>query len=124
MIRNPVNWFEIAVSDIERAKRFYESVFALSLTDMSTDEGGDYWAFPMDDALVGAGGALTTMEGTKSGAGGTLIYFSCDDCSVEQARVEPAGGKVLQPKMKIGDYGHIAICMDTEGNTIGLHSMR
>jgi predicted enzyme related to lactoylglutathione lyase len=76
----------------------------------------------MSEKLVGAGGALTTMEGMKPGGGGTLIYFACEDCAVEQARVEPAGGRVLQPKMKIGDYGFISICMDTEGNPIGLYS--
>ncbi len=111
-----------AVSDIERAKRFYEAVFALTLTNMPTPEGGEYWTFPMSDTLMGAGGALTTMEGMQPGPGGTLIYFACDDCAVEQARVEPAGGKVLQPKMAIGEYGFIAICMDTEGNPIGLYS--
>ncbi len=66
--------------------------------------------------------ALTTMEGMQPGSGGTLIHFACDDCAVEQARVEPAGGKVPRPKMKIGDDGFIAICMDTEGNSIGLYS--
>jgi predicted enzyme related to lactoylglutathione lyase len=122
MASNPVTWFEIAVTDLERAKGFYEAVFALTLTNMPTPEGEDYWTFPMDDSRVGAGGALTTMEGMKPGPGGTLIYFACEDCAVEQARVEPAGGKVLQPKMKIGAYGFIAVCLDTEGNPIGLYS--
>lgn len=119
---NPVNWFEIAVSDIDRARRFYETVFDVQLTNMPLPEGGDYWTFPMRDDQMGAGGALTTMEGMTPGGGGTLIYFHCDDCATEQARVEPAGGKVLQAKMAIGSYGCIAICMDTEGNTIGLYS--
>jgi hypothetical protein len=57
------------------------------------------------------------------GDGGTLVYFSCADCATEAARVAGAGGVVCQPKMGIGEYGHIAIVQDTEGNTIGLHSM-
>ena len=57
------------------------------------------------------------------GAGGTLVYFTCTDCSVEEARVEKAGGKILQPKMSIGEHGFCSIVMDTEGNPIGLHSM-
>jgi len=122
MVSNPVTWFEIAVSEMDRARRFYEAVFALTLTDMPTPEGGEYWTFPMNETLMGAGGALTTMDGMKPGGGGTLVYFGCEDCEVEQGRVEPAGGKVIQPKMKIGDYGFIAICMDTEGNLIGLYS--
>ena len=73
MTPHPVTWFEIAVTDLERAKGFYEAVFALTLTNMPTPEGEDYWTFPMDDSRVGAGGALTTMEGMKPGRGGTLI---------------------------------------------------
>ncbi len=122
MASNPVTWFEIAVSDIGRARQFYETVFGLTLTNLPTPDGGEYWTFPMSETLPGAGGALTTMDGMKPGGGGTLIYFACEDCAVEQSRVEPAGGKVLRPKMKIGDYGFIAICTDTEGNPIGLYS--
>lgn len=122
MPSNPVQWFEIAVADVERAKTFYETVFQVSLTNMPSPGVPDYWTFPMKDDLVGAGGALTRMEGMNPGAGGTLIYFHCDDCSTEQARVEPAGGKLLQPKMAVGEYGFIAVAMDTEGNSIGLYS--
>jgi predicted enzyme related to lactoylglutathione lyase len=55
------------------------------------------------------------MEGIQPEGSGTLSYFSCEDCNLEQARVEPAGGRVLQSKMKIGDSGFIAIGMGTEG---------
>ena len=122
MASNPVQWFEIAVADMNRARQFYEAVFEVSLTNMPSPGVPEYWTFPMKDDLVGAGGALTKMEGMSPGAGGTLIYFHCDDCATEQARVEPAGGKVLQPKMAVANYGFIAIVMDSEGNTIGLYS--
>ncbi|MCA1763853.1 MAG: hypothetical protein LC664_12800 [Flavobacteriales bacterium] len=59
-----------------------------------------------------------------SGAGGTLVYFACEDCATETSRVANAGGKVLQEKFKIGDHGFCSIVMDTEGNTVGLHSMK
>jgi predicted enzyme related to lactoylglutathione lyase len=62
------------------------------------------------------------MEGMAPGGGGTLIYFSCVDCAVEESRVEAAGGRVLKPKMAIGAYGFISLVLDSEGNTIGLHS--
>jgi hypothetical protein len=52
------------------------------------------------------------------------VYFACTDCAVEQGRVEAAGGKVFKPKFAIGPYGHCALLIDTEGNTIGLHSMQ
>jgi predicted enzyme related to lactoylglutathione lyase len=63
------------------------------------------------------------MDGCAAGGGGTLVYFNCGDCAVEASRVEAAGGRVYKEKFAIGEYGFIAIAADTEGNTIGLHSM-
>jgi predicted enzyme related to lactoylglutathione lyase len=119
---NPVNWFEIYVSDMERAKHFYESVLALKLEKLPSPDM-EYWAFPMQTDRVGAGGALARMEGASPGPGGTLIYFSCEDCAVEESRVEPAGGRVQKAKMSIGEYGFMSLVMDSEGNLIGLHSL-
>ncbi len=73
---------------------------------------------------MGAAGALVRMDGVPSGGGGTLVYFSCDDCAVEQGRVQAAGGTVFKPKFSIAPHGHIALVVDTEGNCIGLHSMQ
>ena len=81
-------------------------------------------SFPWSEDERNISGALVKMDGMKAGAGGTLVYFVCEDCSVEENRVKNAGGKVCQPKMAIGDYGFCSIIMDTEGNTIGLHSMK
>lgn len=64
------------------------------------------------------------MHGCAAGGGGTLIYFSCEDCAVETARVTANGGRVLRDKFAIGEYGFIAIICDSEGNTVGLHSMK
>lgn len=73
----------------------------------------------------GASGALCRMEnGQCGGGGGTIIYFSSNDCAVEASRIETAGGKVFMPKTPIGPYGFIALGVDTEGNTFGLHSSR
>ena len=71
---------------------------------------------------MGAGGALAKMEGMAPGGGGTLIYVHCDDCAVEESRVAAAGGTVLKAKMSIGAYGFMSLVVDTEGNSIGLHS--
>jgi len=120
---NPVNWFEIYVSDMERAKHFYESVFDLKLEQLPNPDM-EYWTFPMQDDRMGAGGALVRMEGVTPAPGGTLVYFSCKDCGVEEALVEPAGGQVQKPKMSIGEFGFISLVMDSEGNMIGLHSMQ
>jgi predicted enzyme related to lactoylglutathione lyase len=53
-----------------------------------------------------------------------MIYFSVADCAVEQERVVAAGGKVLRPKFSIGQFGWVSLCMDTEGNMLGLNSMQ
>jgi hypothetical protein len=64
------------------------------------------------------------MEGKDSGGGGTLVYFSCADCGVEATRAAQNGGQIVREKFPIGDYGFIALIVDTEGNVIGLHSMK
>lgn len=73
---------------------------------------------------VGASGALVRMEGVSSGRNSTLVYFSCADCAVEATRVAASGGRVQRDKMSIGEYGFIALIEDTEGNMIGLHSLK
>jgi hypothetical protein len=119
---NPVIWFEIYVQDMERAKRFYESVFQVELQKLNSPEL-ELWGFPMDMNRIGASGALVKMEGVPSGGNSTLVYFSCADCAVEAARVVEFGGRIHKDKFSIGEYGSIALVFDTEGNMFGLHSM-
>jgi predicted enzyme related to lactoylglutathione lyase len=123
MKNNPVGWFEIYVEDAARAKAFYESVFKLKLDRLSNPEL-EMWAFPMQMDRMGASGALVRMPGFSSGGNSTLVYFSCEDCAVEAGRVEAAGGRIQRPKLSIGEYGFIALAFDTEGNMIGLHSLK
>ena len=55
----------------------------------------------------------------------TLVYLNCNgtlDSVV--SRVEKAGGNVVMPKTDIGPPGFIAVVVDTEGNSVGLHSER
>lgn len=128
MKSNPVGWFEIYVQDMPRAKAFYEAVFQGSLEELKNPDpdafaGMEMWAFPMSMEGSGAAGALVKMPGCPSG-GSTLVYFSCEDCSVEAERAAAHGGKIFRTKMPIGQYGFIAMVVDTEGNMIGLHSMQ
>ncbi len=120
--RNPVGWFEIYVQDMERARAFYQNTFQVTLERLESP-GIELWAFPMLHDKPGCAGALAKMEGKDSGGGGTLIYFSCADCAVEAARAAQNGGRVVKEKFSIGQYGFIALLLDTEGNMIGLHSM-
>jgi predicted enzyme related to lactoylglutathione lyase len=123
MAGNPVPWFEIYVADMARARAFYEAVFNVVLEQLPVEDM-EYWSFPMEEGRYGAGGALAKMDGATPGPGGTMVYFGCEDCAVEEARVEAAGGKVVRPKMSIGpSYGFISLLTDSEGNMIGLHSM-
>lgn len=122
MTNNPIVWFEIYVQDMERAKRFYETVLELQLQKLESP-GMEMWAFPMLMDAPGASGSLVKMAGVPSGGNSTLVYFTCTDCAVEAGRVAAAGGRVRQEKMSIGEYGFIALAVDTEGNMFGLHSM-
>jgi predicted enzyme related to lactoylglutathione lyase len=125
MKTNPVGWFEIYVENMERAKTFYEAVLQYKLEHLeSPDSEIDLWSFPMSEEGYGASGALAKMEGCSPGGGGTLVYFGCEDCAVEAARAAKNGGRVFKEKMAIGKYGFIALVHDTEGNMIGLHSMK
>jgi len=120
---NPVCWFEIYVQDMTRAKNFYEGVLEVKLEKLNNPEI-EMSAFSMDAEKVGAGGALVKMPGFPSGKNSTLVYFACEDCAVEEARVEKFGGRIQRPKMSIGQYGFISLVFDTEGNMIGLYSQK
>ncbi|MEH6456840.1 MAG: VOC family protein [Cocleimonas sp.] len=126
-IKNPIAWFEIYVDDMSRAKLFYENVFAVVLEkiDDPTDVNSmmEMLAFPSNMEDYGAAGAIVKMDGYPAGGQGTIVYFNCDDCINEESRVVTAGGNVTQTKMSIGEFGFMSLITDTEGNTIGLHSM-
>ena len=127
---NPVGWFEIYVQDIDRAQKFYESVLGVSMTDLPTP-GTDplkmkVFTPPGENAMErpGSTGTIVHMPGFPSGGNSTIVYFMSPDCSIEEARVEAAGGKVFKSKFSIGDYGFISLCNDPDGNMFGIHSMK
>lgn len=125
--KNPFTWVEIYVADMNRAQQFYETVFEMKMAELPMPaEVGDMqmMSFPWAAGERNISGALVKMEYIKPGQGGTIAYFACDDCSVEESRVAQAGGKVLQAKMSIGKHGFCSMVADTEGNMIGLHSMK
>ncbi|MFQ3612595.1 MAG: VOC family protein [Cyanobacteriota bacterium] len=122
---NAIGWFDLYVEDIDRAVTFYEAVFQQRLEPIDDPTGEtDMRGFPANMGAYGAAGALVKSPHSCPGPGGTMIYFSVDDCTEEQTRVAAAGGKVLRPKFSIGQSGWVALCMDTEGNVFGLNSMR
>ena len=125
MANNPVGWFEIYVQDMARARRFYEAVLQVKLDKLNAPgDDLEMWAFPMQMERYGAPGALVKMAGVPSGGNSVLVYFSCEDCAVQAGRAVEAGGRIMREKFAIGEYGFIALAFDSEGNMIGLHSMR
>lgn len=120
-----VGWFDIYVEDMDRAQAFYEAVLDTTLSPMDdpNDPTAQMRAFGDDFTSHGAGGALVKLPYAQPGPGGSMVYFSCDDCAVEEARVSAAGGSIVQSKSPIGEHGFVAVVADTEGNMIGLHSV-
>ncbi len=122
MKTNPVNWFEIPVNDMERARKFYESVFDVELSMLSMRPMQMY-QFPMVDDTCGSAGTLVQAEGYKPSHDGTLVYFSVGDIDGTLGKVIASGGKTILPKMSIAEYGFVAHFEDSEGNKVALHSM-
>jgi predicted enzyme related to lactoylglutathione lyase len=120
---NTLNWFEIPVSDFDRAKKFYEAVFGFTMQVM--DFGG--FKMGMFPSVPGNGklsGAIVHGDSYKPSKEGALVYFNGDpDLQVALDKVEAAGGKILQPKTQITpEYGNMAVFLDSEGNRVALHS--
>ncbi len=122
---NAIGWFDIYVTDMNRAVAFYESVLQQKLAPIGDPTGEtQMMSFPADMGVYGAGGALVKSSHARPGAGGTLVYFSVEDCAQEESRVVAAGGKVVRPKFSIEEFGWVSLCEDTEGNLFGLSSMK
>lgn len=120
-----VNWFDIPVTDMNRAKAFYSTLLGGELHDEANDvamgKAGAMAILPFQD---GVGGALMQGDDYTPSRQGSIVYLNGgDDLSVPLGKVEAAGGKVLTDKISIGENGFIAFLLDTEGNRVGLHSM-
>lgn len=120
-----VNWFDIPVTDMNRAKAFYSTLLGGELHDEANDvamgKAGAMAILPFQD---GVGGALMQGDDYTPSRQGSIVYLNGgDDLSVPLGKVEAAGGKVLTDKIRIGENGFIAFFLDTEGNRVGLHSM-
>jgi predicted enzyme related to lactoylglutathione lyase len=123
---NAISWFEIGTIDIDRATKFYEAIFGITLNRLDLPEV-KMRMFPVDDMMKGIGGALVDTKGfhKPSATDGPLIYLNGNpDLQRILDKVEAAGGKIMMPKTEISpEYGFMGLFMDTEGNRIGLHSV-
>jgi len=122
MKQNMVSWFEIAVTDMDRAQAFYEKVFDTKVTVQ--DFGGVLMGwFPHEGGAPGAMGSLVKNENYTPSEAGSLLYFHTDDIDTELGRVTAAGGQVRQEKTLISpETGYMAVFIDSEGNRMALYS--
>lgn len=124
--KNAISWFEIPATDLDRAQKFYETIFETKLIPLDM-ENIQMRMFPIDDPGSGIGGAVCKADGfyKPSSTDGPLIYLNGNpDVQNILDRVEAAGGKIMVPKTEISpEYGFMGVIVDTEGNRIGLHSV-
>jgi predicted enzyme related to lactoylglutathione lyase len=120
---NPINWFEIPVHDLNRAKTFYEQVFETRLDVFDMGEVRMAW-FPRPENTVGSSGGLIQAPGRTPARTGTVVFFSVPDIDATLAAVEKHGGKIVMPKTSGGEHGAIAHFEDSEGNLVALFSNR
>lgn len=120
---NSINWFEIPVIDMARAKHFYQVIFSIHMDEMSM-EGILMASFPYDSGNGKTAGALVMNEMYTPSTNGIVIYLNANpDLSTVLEKVEQQGGKIVMPKTLITpEIGYMAFVIDTEGNKIGLHS--
>jgi predicted enzyme related to lactoylglutathione lyase len=127
MENNVVGWFEIPVKDMERAISFYEKVFGFQLERHQMGPLDMAW-FPFYEEGSGSPGSLVHYPDAYQPSGdGVLIYLTAKsgDLSNELAKIEKAGGKILQGKTQISEeYGYMALFTDSEGNRLALHSRK
>ena len=125
MKNNVVGWFEIPVTDMDRAVKFYETILGIELSRQPMGDLDMAW-FPWVEGGLGASGSLVRHpQFYKPSADGTLVYLTppSGDLATELGRVEGAGGTVLQQKTLITEeIGYMGVFLDTEGNRVAIHS--
>jgi uncharacterized protein len=125
-MKNAISWFEIGTAELNRATKFYETIFGIKLNSLDLPNI-KMRMFPLDDMMTGVGGAIVHSGGfhKPSATDGPLIYLNANpDVQNVLDKVEEAGGKIMVPKTLISpEYGYMAVIIDTEGNRIALHSV-
>ena len=115
---NPVVYFEIPVTNMERAQHFYQTVFEIAFEEEIID-GNEMALFPFSEKETGITGALAKGNSYRPGREGTLVYFGTDQIDDVLLKAQQNGGTVLYPKTA-NEYGYVAEFEDTEGNRVGL----
>ncbi len=119
MHKNPGSYFEIPVTDMQRARAFYEGVFEYDFV-LDNIHGNEMAYLPFEEEAKGITGALAKGETYKPSHDGSLIYLQVHDIKKIIARAIEHGGKELFPRTQANEYGFVAEIEDSEGNRIGL----
>ncbi len=123
-LNHAISWFEIPVTDMARAKKFYETIFGFNLIDLEIGDGLKMAMFPTEEGTIG--GALNKHpDFYKPSQEGALVYLNASpDLQDVLSKVEGAGGKIIVHKTQISpEYGYMAVFNDCEGNRVALHSI-
>lgn len=118
--------FEIHVSDMERAKKFYGEVFGWTFQDWSEYAGMPYFgAVTGDEKEPGINGALMQRKGNPPETSAAMNGFSCtmgvENYDQTEAKILENGGKVALPKHALPGMAWQGYYLDPEGNVFGVH---
>jgi predicted enzyme related to lactoylglutathione lyase len=120
---NSINWFEIPATDIERAKKFYETIFNIKMEPLQEMMGMKMVGFPWEAGSGKANGALVQSDMHTPSMHGVIIYLNANPSLQDVIdRIDAAGGEVLMPKTQISaEIGYMGFFKDSEGNKLALH---
>ncbi|WP_202701926.1 VOC family protein [Flavobacterium sp. UGB4466] len=117
---NPVVYFEIPVTNIERAIQFYSAVFSFEF-EREFIHDNEMAFFPLIEGNNGISGALAQGEIYKPTIDGTLVYLNTENIEETIDLAIENGAEILFPITSNGEFGWVAEFKDCEGNRIALH---
>jgi uncharacterized protein len=122
-MNNLISIVEIPIADFPRAVKFYQTILGVTIQEMEMD-GVKLGVLPNDEGTVNV--VLANGSDYKPSADGALIYLNAgEDLQPTLDKVGQNGGQVIVPKTIISpEMGYFALFIDTEGNKMGLHSMK
>lgn len=123
MKNNIIPWVEIPVTDMNRAKAFYDNVFGLDI-QVQDFQGTLMGWFSYNEKKTGISGSLAkNKDYITSESHGAVVYFDSQDIDDTRSKVEANGGKIKKDKTQIApDIGYMGLFIDSEGNRIALYT--
>jgi hypothetical protein len=113
---NPFVHVELATTDPDQAKRFYQSLFDWKLDDV--DMGGGM-TYTMVQVGEGTGGGM--MKQMVPGAPSAwLAYIQVDDIRAATTKAQSLGAKVVHDVTEVTGMGWFSIILDPTGAHLGL----